>query len=44
MNPTLRKVLTILALETGMDWVALLSFALYRVKNSLSLMVETNPL
>ncbi|KAF0880498.1 POL1 protein, partial [Crocuta crocuta] len=34
MNRTLKEPLTKLTLETGGDWVALLPFALYRVRNS----------
>ena len=34
MNRTLKETLTKLALETGGDWVTLLPFALYRVRNS----------
>ena len=34
MNRTLKKILTKLVAETGGDWVALLPFALYRVRNS----------
>ena len=34
MNQTLKETLNKLALETGTDWVTLLSFALYRVRNS----------
>ena len=34
MNRTLKETLTKLALETGRDRVALLRFALYRVRNS----------
>lgn len=35
MNQTIWETLIKLALETGMDWVTLLPFALYRVRNSL---------
>ena len=34
MNRTLKETLTKLALETGGDWVTLLLFTLYRVRNS----------
>ena len=34
MNRTLKEILTKLVAETGRDWVALLPFALYRVRNS----------
>lgn len=34
MNQTLKETLTKLALESGGDWVTLLPFALYRVRNS----------
>ena len=34
MNRTLKETLTKLVAETGGDWVALLLFALYRVRNS----------
>ena len=34
MNRTLKETLTKLVAETGGDWVALLPFALYRVRNS----------
>lgn len=34
MNRTLKETLTKLTLETGGDWVALLPFALFRVRNS----------
>ncbi|XP_060222450.1 protein NYNRIN-like isoform X1 [Meriones unguiculatus] len=34
MNRTLKETLTKLTLETGADWVMLLPFALYRVRNS----------
>ena len=34
MNRTLKETLTKLALETGRDWVTLLPFALYKVRNS----------
>lgn len=35
MNRTLKETLTKLTVETGGDWVALLPYALYRVRNSL---------
>lgn len=34
MNRTLKETLNKLALETGRDWVTLLPFTLYRVRNS----------
>ncbi|XP_070279623.1 uncharacterized protein [Myotis yumanensis] len=34
MNRTLKETLTKLTMETGGDWVALLPYALYRVRNS----------
>ena len=34
MNRTLKEILTKLVAETSRDWVALLPFALYRVRNS----------
>ena len=33
MNRTLKEILTKLALETSMDWVTLLPYALFRVRN-----------
>ena len=34
MNRTLKESLTKLAIETGGDWVTLLLFALFRVRNT----------
>ena len=34
MNRTLKETLTNLAIETGRDWVTLLPFALFRVRNT----------
>ena len=34
MNRTLKKTLTKLAIETGGDWVTLLPFALFQVRNT----------
>lgn len=34
MNQTLKETLSILAIETGRDWVTLLPYAIFRVQNS----------